>query len=103
MEVFFYSLSLALFSLAILTFVVVVREALPLLDSEDQTSLRSYWKSSTEGFDTWRKRGRAIKHAWSEHIRSFPSSRKRLLFAAFLIAAAVSVMFYPLWLAVGQR
>jgi hypothetical protein len=30
-------------------------------------------------------------------------SRKRLLFAAFLIAAAISVIGYPLWLALGGR
>jgi len=38
METLFYSISLALFVLAILTFVLVIRETFPLLDSEDQTS-----------------------------------------------------------------
>jgi len=93
---------MSLFLLAIGTMVMVVREALPFLDSEDQTTLRDYWKS-TGGFGTWRKRDSAIKHAWSKHAESFPKSHKRLLFAAFLIVAALSVMFYPLWLAVGPR
>jgi hypothetical protein len=102
MEALFSSISLVLFLVAMLTLVLVVREALPLLDSEDQIVLRKYWKT-TRGFGTWRRCDRVIKRAWSEHTRSFPKSRKRLLFAAFLIAAAVSVMFYPLWLFVGGK
>ena len=102
METLFNSISAALFVLAILTFVLVIREAFPFLDSEDQTSLRSYW-TGRMGFDTWRKRDRAVKRTWSEHAIRFPTSRKRLLFAAFLIAAALSLMGYPLWLALGGR
>jgi hypothetical protein len=102
METLFYSISLALFVLAILTFVLVIREAFPLLDSEDQSSLRSYW-NGRRGFDTWRKRVRAVKHTWNEHSREFPNSHKRYLFAAFLIAAAASLMGYPLWLALCAR
>lgn len=98
---FFYSISLTLFLSACLTFVLLVLEALPLLDSEDQIALRNYWKP-TEGFGAWRKRDRAIKHAWNEHTKRLPKSRKRALFAALLIAAAVSVMFYPLWLVGGK-
>ena len=102
METLFYSISIALFVVAILTFVSIIRDALPSLDSDDQTSLRDYWMGR-EGFDIWRKRDRAIKRAWSEHAKRFPTSRKRLLFAAFLIAAALSLMGYPLWLALGGR
>ena len=105
METLFCSISLALFVLAILTFVLVIRETFPLLDLEDQTSIRSYWTGSagSAGFKMWRKRDRAIKRAWNEHARRFPDSRKRLLFAAALIAAAISVMGYPLWYALGAR
>ena len=102
MESFFNSIILVLFALAILTFLLVVRDAFPLLDSEDQTSLRNYWTGAFN-FDTWRRRDHAIMRAWNEHARSFPKSRKRLLFAAFLIAAAISVIGYPLWLALGGR
>jgi hypothetical protein len=102
MEVLFYSISLALFVSAILTFVLLIREALPFLNSEDQTTLRDYW-NSMGGFGAWCKRDGVIGRAWSEHARSFPKSRKRLLFTVFLIAAAVSVMFYPLWLFVGGK
>jgi hypothetical protein len=102
METLFESISLALFVLAILTFVLVVCETFPSLGTEDQTSLRSHW-TGAEGFNTWRKRDRAIKHAWNEHARRFPNSRKRLLFAALLIAAAISLMGHPLWYAFGSR
>jgi hypothetical protein len=98
----FYFTSLALFVPAILTFVLVIREAFPFLDSEDKTLLRNYW-AGIEGFGAWRKRDRAIKRAWNEHARSFPKSHKRLLFATLLIAAAISVIAYPLWLALGGR
>src|ERR1700682_641961 len=97
-EIIFYSISVALFVTAILTFALVIRDAFPLLGSEDQTSLRNYW-TGPDGFDTWRKRDRAVKRAWNEHARRFPESRKRLLFAASLIAAAISLMGYPLWYA----
>ena len=102
MDTVFYSMSIALFVLAILTFVLVIRETFPLLDSEDQTSLRGYG-TGTEGFNMWRKRDRAIKRAWNEHAGRFPTSRKRFLFAAFLIAAAISLMGHPLWYAFGSR
>jgi hypothetical protein len=102
METLFYSISFALFMLAILTFILVIRDAFPLLDSEDQTLLRNYWTGGA-GFDTWRKRDRAIKRAWEQHAQRFPESHKRLLFAAFLIAAAISLMCFPLWYALrGQ-
>jgi hypothetical protein len=96
-ETLFYSISLALFVLAILTFVLVIRETFPLLNSEDQISIRSY-STGPERFNAWRKRDRAIKRAWNENARS----RKRLLFAAFLIAAAVSGLpaLVRLWLTV---
>ena len=97
MEVFFVPF-IVLFVLAVLTFVLIVRDVLPLLDSGDRTAIRSYW-DVTVGFVTWRRRDRATKHAWNEHARRFPKSRKRLLFAALLIAAAVSLMVYPLWYA----
>jgi hypothetical protein len=102
MATLFYATSLTLFSLAILTFVFVIRDVLPLLDSKEQALLRNYW-TGTVGISTWRKRDRAIKHAWSEHARSFPKSRKRVLFASFLIAFALSLMGYPLWLTLGAR
>ena len=102
METFVGSISLALFVLAILTFVLVIRDALPFLDPEDQTSLRNSW-TRAQGFETFRKRDGAIKRAWNEHARRFPKSRKRLVFSALLIAAAISVMGYPLWCAFASQ
>jgi hypothetical protein len=99
METLFAAVGFSLFALAILTIVTIVREVFPLLNPDDQTSLRSYWTGS--GLRAWRSRDRAIRNAWNDHARSFPKSRKRTLFASFLIATALSVMGYPLWLAFG--
>jgi hypothetical protein len=100
METLFYSINLAMFILAILTFVLIIRDTFPFLDLDDQTSIRNYWTVAVS-FETWRKRDRAIKRAWNEHARRLPKSRKRLLFAAFLIAAAISLMGYALWQVFG--
>jgi hypothetical protein len=96
MEDFFGVISLVLFSLAVGTMVTIVREARPHLSPEDRDSFRKWMQT---GFATAMNRG--LNSAWNEHSRSFPGSRKRKLFVAFLIAAAISIMFYPLWLAVG--
>ena len=97
----FAGISLSLFILAVLTMILIVRDALPFLNPEDQNSLRNYWADS--GFRAWRGRDRAIGNAWKQHVRSFPKSRKRAIFALFAIASALSMMGYPLWLALGNR
>jgi hypothetical protein len=102
MEGLFAAISITLFFLTVLTFVWIVRDVFLLLNSDDQASLRSYG-AGDGGFGTWRKRDRAIKQAWTEHTRSFPRSRKRVLFAFLLIASFLSVMGYPLWLTFGPR
>ena len=102
MEVLFAAISITFLFLTVLTFVWIVRDVFLLLNSEDQASLRSYGAGGG-GFGTWRKRDRAIKQAWTEHSRSFPRSRKRVLFAFLLIASLLSVMGYPLWLTFGAR
>jgi hypothetical protein len=70
METLFAAVSSSLFVLAILTFVTIVREVFPLLNPEDQTSLRNYGTGS--GFRAWRSSDRAIGSAWNEHARSQP-------------------------------
>jgi hypothetical protein len=101
MELLFAAISLSLFFVAVLTMVLIVRDALPLLKPEDQSSLRNDWIGS--GFRAWRGRDRAIGRAWNEHARSFPKSRKRAIFSWVLILSALSVLSYPLWLALGRR
>jgi hypothetical protein len=101
METLFAVISFSLFILAVLTMVLIVRDALPFLNPENQTSLRNYWTDL--GFRAWRGRDRAIGNAWNAHARSFPKSRKRAIFALFFIAGVLSVMGYPLWLALGNR
>jgi hypothetical protein len=104
MEILFGSVSLSLFALAILTFGSVVRDTFPFLTSEDQNLIRTFWSwAGPEGFRVFRRRDGAIGHAWNEHVRRFPNSRKRLLFAAFLVAAALSVMGHPLWHALSAH
>jgi hypothetical protein len=99
MDTLLFAIIISSFLLAILTMAFVIRDVFPLLSQEDQTSFRNYL---TE-FGTWRGRNRAIRNAWNEHLRSFPNSRKRVLFAFFLIVFALSVMARPLWLAFGAR
>jgi hypothetical protein len=102
METLFNSIGLALFVLAILTFGLVVRDTFPFLTSEDQNLVRTYWSwPGPQGFRALRRRDGVIRHAWNEHVRRFPSSRKRLFFSAFLVAAALSVVGYPLWYALS--
>ena len=86
---------------AVATMVIMVREVFPRLAPEDQAHLRGPWISTS--FRLLRNRDRAIGNAWKEHVRSFPRSRKRLLFALCLIVALLSVMSYPLWLALGAH
>jgi hypothetical protein len=104
METLFNSISLALFVLAILSFGLVVRATFPFLTSENQNLVRTYWSwLGSQGFRALRRRDGAIRHAWSEHVQRFPNSRKRLFFAAFIVAAILSVMGYPLWYALSAR
>jgi hypothetical protein len=104
METLFSFVSLALFALAILTFGSVVRDTFPFLTSEDQDLIRAFWsRAGPQGFRAFRRRDGVIGHAWNEHVRRFPNNRKRLFFAVFLVAAALSVMGYPLWLALSAR
>jgi hypothetical protein len=41
---------------------------------------------------------RAISNAWNEHVRLYPKSRKRVLFACALILAFMSPLARQLWL-----
>ena len=101
MEYLLDSLSLTLFVLAVINFILIIRDTFTLLDSEDQNSLRDYWIGPA-GFSEWRKRDRAVRRAWNEHARRFPKSHKRMAFALLLIFAAISLMGYPLWYALGS-
>jgi hypothetical protein len=105
MEILFYSVSFALFVLAILAFGLVVRDSFQFLPAEEQNLIRTFGTSSPgpPGFGVLRFRDGALRHAWDEHVQRFPNSRKRLLFAAFLVTAAISVMGYPLWSALSSR
>jgi hypothetical protein len=90
METGFGVVSLSLFLLSMLTMFLIVRDVLPLMSSEEQNLLCNSWIGPV-GFRTLRNRDRAIGNVWNEHVRSFPYSRKRAVFASLLIACAISV------------
>ena len=85
-------LGVFLFGLAIVTMVLIVREALPLLSPEDQSTFVFYGAGRGR-----RGSGQAIFDAWNEHTRSFPQSRKRLMVISFVVASIVAFLAYPLW------
>lgn len=98
MEMLFGAVSLALFAGAIATFVAMVCQVFEQLDDVDRATLRAWSR-----FSSVTSINRAIGNAWKQHLHSFPKSRKRILFASLLVAACLSVMGYPLWLALGRR
>ncbi len=98
MEVLFNAVSLALIAAAITTFVRIVRDVFEHLDKKDRASL-SEWARLSSVVNI----NRALDNAWREHLRLFPRSRKRLLFVALLLTACVSLLGYPLWVALGQQ
>ena len=84
-------LGVSLFGLAMLTMVLIVREVLPLLTPEDQTTFLVYGASRGR-----RGSARAIFDAWNEHVRSFPQSKKRLMAISFAVAGILAFLSYPL-------
>lgn len=98
-ELLFNTVTVALFAAALITFVAVVREVFQHLGEEDRATLRAWHRfSSVLGIN------RAIGHAWEEHVRLFPRSRKRVLFASLLTVDCLSVLGYTFWLAaLGQQ
>jgi hypothetical protein len=96
--------SVSLLILAVLTMVFIVRDVSPLLNLQDRSSVRSYWMNE-DGWNRWRITDPALslRNAWNLHSDSFPKSRKRTVFASLLIAFALSVMTYPVWLVFAAR
>ena len=85
-------LGVVLFGLAILTMVLLVREILPLLSPEDQTTFVIYGARRGRPGS-----GQAIINAWNEHALAFPQSKKRLLVISFVVAGVLAFLSYPLW------
>lgn len=94
MERVFNAVSLALFATAIAMFIAIVREVWARLPTAERASFQDPGGISPSKL---RARDRALGRAWKVHAELFPNSRKRLLFAALLIAAAASVVAYPLF------
>ena len=97
METLFNSIGLSLFLLALVTIALIFRDAFPLLNPDDQTTFR-HWVGRKV-----RLQRRAIDSVWKQHARSYPKSRKRALFVSSLVASAVLVVGYQLWLVFVTR
>jgi hypothetical protein len=82
----------SLFGLAGVTMFLLVREVLPLLSPEDQTTFVIYGAGRGRSGS-----GQAIFNAWNEHIRAFPQSKKRLMVVSFVVAGSLAFLSYPLW------
>jgi len=94
----FGALSLTLFAAAVATYAMIVRDALPYFSPKERAAFG-------HGESRWllqlRARDHAIRGAWKLHTATFPKSRKRLLFAILLTAAALSLLGYALWLSLS--
>ena len=78
-----------------ITFILIIHQVWPRLPVQDRTLLHGV----ATGTGPFRLRGRALDTAWKLHSGLFPESRKRQLFGALFIAAALSLFCYPLYLA----
>ena len=91
MSDFLGCLGVLLFGLAFVTMILIVRDVLPLLSPEDQTTFVIYGAGRGRSAS-----GRAVLDAWNEHVRSFPQSRKRLMVISFFLAGIIAFLTYPL-------
>ena len=97
MESVFLAVPIALGAAAVATFITIVRDVSQHLSAEDRNALKHHFDNST--LRQLRARDKAIAEAWKTHVKLFPQSRKRVLFGALAISAALSVVCYPLLLA----
>jgi hypothetical protein len=96
MESVFAAASFGLLTAAVVTYVLIVRDVMPHLAPEQRYALRQHFYNSSSR--ELRAGDKAIGTAWQLHTTKFPNSRKRKAFSGLLIAAALSVFGYPLWL-----
>lgn len=93
MDHLFAALGLALLAAAAVDFVAIVRDVSPYLAASDRASLP---RTGGLSLRQLRSRDRVLGKAWNVHVELFPKSRKRMLFATLLIAAALSVAVYAM-------
>jgi len=97
----FIAVTVTLAAAAVGSFIWIVRDVLPYLSAEHRNALKHHSENST--IQQLRAGDKAIGKAWQTQVAVFPQSRKRLLFAALVVLAALSVMTYPLRMAFGSR
>ena len=82
---------------AIFTMSRIVHDVLPHLNEEHRASVVSWIRSYGSA-----NINKPLRSAWDEHIKRFPNSRKRALFAILLVAGALSIGGCPLWAALAS-
>lgn len=94
----------ALISIAVILFVAcaftlasVVKEIHPRLDEEDRDTLRGWGLTGS----TYRF-GPTVRKAWDLHVRLFPKSRKRVIFACIVIGMVLSAIGYALLIGMNR-
>jgi hypothetical protein len=97
MENVFIIMTVALLAAAVATFVAIAREVSSYLSVEHRYALSHVLEASS--FRQLRAGDGAVGQAWKSHVEFFPQSRKRLLFGVLVTLAALSVFFYPVWIA----
>ncbi len=91
----FFCLTLPLFVVTLLTYVSIVRDVFPHLDWRDQECFRAFLRNNSVRING------PIGRAWDVHVRLFPKSWKRVLFACLFTASLLSVGADPVLRALG--
>jgi hypothetical protein len=91
MEFLFNAIGLFLFLLAALTLLVIFRDSFAALNLDDKETFRG-WMGRKMAV-----RVHAINSVWNEHRRSYPDSRKRVMFVFLLVGSVMIVAGYQLF------
>lgn len=95
-ENIFVLITIALLIGALLLVYSIVRDVFPMLSADDQAMFVN------RRIGRNRETNRALGNVWKIHVEAFPKSRKRWGLGCLLVATFLSVMGYPLWLALSR-
>ena len=88
-------IALTFLFLALVTLALIFGDTFNQLSADDRATFRGWMGRKLS------LRNRAIDNVWNEHARSFPRSKKRILFVLFLTAFVVVGVGYQLLRAFG--